>query len=179
MNNKNQIKNRHKGRGNSWLKIDKDSNVYQKVVSILSLHKDSNLASYFEKAGFGWIRFSKVNKDSSGRYEIRYRGSKLDHPDCTISLSLEEISSFELLGNTPVKLYLETDKIKKEAIKKEKKSSSKSQRKSNDIKTNISDLKKVIQSVSNIKPEVSSQKELDEWNKWCRLNGIYNEEKEF
>lgn len=178
MNKKNQIKNRHKGRGNTWLKIDKESNVYKRILDIIKPLESSNIISFFEKSGYGWIRFSKVNKDDTGRYEIRYRGSKLDHPDCTINLSLEEINSFVLLGNTPVKLFLETNEVKKEVIKKPKSKIIKKLKNKSIVEVDTTNIKERMNKIRNVKPIKSTQQELDMWNKWCKLNGIYNSEDE-
>lgn len=178
MNKKNQIKNIHKGRGNTWLKINKDSSTYQRILNILKPLNSSNIISFFEKAGYCWVRFSKVNKDDTGRYEIRYRGSKLDHPDCTISLELEEINSFVLLGNTPLKLFLETNEVKKEIDKKIKTKSDKKSKNKTIVEVNTTNIKERMSNVRNVKPVKSSQQELDMWNEWCKLNGIYNSEDE-
>jgi hypothetical protein len=182
MSNKNQIKNRHKGRGNTWLKIKNDTNAYQKILNIISSVDSKKIVSYFEKAGYAWVRFSKVNKDDTGMYEIRYRGSKLDHPDCTINLEWKEINSFELLGNTPVKLYLETKESKKEVKTNDNKEVITIVKESVKSKRNIEDnkacIKERIDSARNVKPVRSTQKELDVWNSWCRINGIFNSEEE-
>jgi hypothetical protein len=178
MNKKNQIKNRHKGRGNTWLKIDINSSIYRNILNILKPLESSNIINYFEKAGYAWIRFSKANKDDTGRYEIRYRGSKMDHPDCTIDLSLEELSSLTLLGNTPVKLFLETNKVKKEVNKKVKVAVNKQLKSAASIEINETNIKERMNNVKNVLPTQSTQKELDTWHKWCRLNGIYSTNEE-
>ncbi len=188
MSIKKEIKNKHKGRGNSWLKIPNSSQTYKDIISLISPIKNSSrIISCYERESYAWIRFSKVSKNDSGIYEVRYLGSKLDHPECTIELSLNEIKSFDLLGNTPVKLQIEIepseriDKKQKEILKskiktKRKLSSLDNTNKSNVVNNDISYLKEKIKNLQNVKPEMSTEKELNTWINWCKLNGIYCED---
>ena len=177
MDIKSKIKLIHKGRGNSWLKVVNTSEVYQRVISKISNLDSSNIISFFEKEGFAWIRFSKVNKDNTARYEVRYRGSKLDHPDCTINLTYEEIKSLNLLGNTPVKLFLETNESKKNIVKKLKSVNIKVNGNKNLERESIVNNHEVVaevdyNTIKDVKPKRTSKQELEMWFKWCKLNDI-------
>mgnify|MGYP001390078116 CR=1 FL=1 len=188
MNIKKEIKNKHKGRGNSWLKIPNNTQTYKDIISLISPIENSNkILSCYERESYAWIRFSKVSKNNMGIYEVRYLGSKLDHPDCTIELSHDLINAFELLGNTPVKLQIEIDPkdrvvknkdpLLKTNIKTKKSLSSlKTSKDNNDISDDINSLRSKIKNLQYVKPEKSTEKELSEWINWCKLNGIYNEE---
>lgn len=128
------IRERYKGRGNCWIKIDKDTSTYQEVYNKI---QDKELAKDYindiETAGFAWIRFVSPNGTQENPQitcEIRYLGSKKEQPDCTIDIDDNIAVNFELLGNTPFKLELEkkhvkekkvTPKVVKSKPKKEKK----------------------------------------------------------
>ena len=102
--NLNKIKNKHKGRGNSWLKLPKNHIALDLAFKKLSTIDDKNLFNFFEKEGFGWARFSKITKENKVRYEIRWRGCKLDHKDFFVDYNFEDVIDLPLLGNTPLKL---------------------------------------------------------------------------
>ena len=62
------------------------------------------------REGFGWARFSKVEGSESEPvevFEVRYKGSKIDHPDNLLTVLHKVSKDFPLLGNTPVKLDIE------------------------------------------------------------------------
>jgi hypothetical protein len=188
MSFKKEIKNKHKGRGNSWLKIPNDSQTYSDIISLISPIQNSNrIISCYERESYAWIRFSKISKNDSGIYEVRYLGSKLDHPDCTIELSYNEIKLFELLGNTPVKMQIEIDpsdridkkqkSVFKSSIKTKRKLSNVNKSNDESIERNdINSLRDKIKNLKHVKPERSTEKELGSWINWCKLNGIYCED---
>ena len=121
---KKQIQEKYKGRGNTWVKIPKDSPAFQ---SFLNLVPDCNVGLSFldhvNREGFGWARFSKVEGTESSPvelFEVRYKGSKIDHPDNILTVAYDISKDFPLLGNTPVKLDIEilpeNRKAKKQVI---------------------------------------------------------------
>ena len=68
---KKQIQEKYKGRGNTWVKIPKDSPAFQ---SFLNLVPDCNVGLSFldhvNREGFGWARFSKVEGTESSPVEL-------------------------------------------------------------------------------------------------------------
>lgn len=116
------IRERYKGRGNCWIKIDKDTSTYHDIYNKI---KDIELAKDYindiESAGFAWIRFVSPNGTQENPQitcEIRYSGSKKEQPDCTIDIDDKVAINFELLGNTPFKLELEKKHIKEKKVPK-------------------------------------------------------------
>lgn len=111
-NFKSIIRDRYKGRGNCWVKIPKDSFAYTKMIETVSSLNCTEFLKHIEREGFGWVRFSKPSGTESDQYclfEVRHRGSKIDHPDTILSLPDSVAKTLPLLGNTPVKLELEID----------------------------------------------------------------------
>jgi|13_taG_2_1085334.scaffolds.fasta_scaffold02233_17 hypothetical protein len=172
MNLKKEIIAKHKGRGNSWLKIPKDSVFYKEIVDKLKDETNGVLLSHFEREGFGWVRFSKINKDNSVKYEIRHNGCKIDHPDFYYNFHINDIINFEILRSTPLKLDLEKYpedrvlKVKKE--KKEKQNKNSFLLKKEDIKEN--------EAVCLLPKDNSTKIQLEIFEKWCKLNNIMSDE---
>ena len=111
-NFKSIIRDRYKGRGNCWVKVPNDSPAYEKMVETVSSLDSAEFLKHIEREGFGWIRFSKPSGTETDQYclfEVRHRGSKIDHPDTILSLTDSVAKTLPLLGNTPVKLELEVD----------------------------------------------------------------------
>ena len=111
-NFKNTIRDRYKGRGNCWVKVPQDSSVYNDVITIANSEDGSDYISHVEREGFAWIRFSKPTgsqEKPQAIFEVRKRGSKIDHPDCILILDDSIAKDLPLLGNTPVKLQIEID----------------------------------------------------------------------
>ena len=167
----NKVKNQHKGRGNSWLKLEENSDALKIAFEKLKEVDDKKLLNFFEKEGFGWVSFSKITKEKKVRYELRYRGCKLDHPDFVIDYELEEVFNLPLLGNTPHKLNLESNEkeslSKYNVVKAKKKESiNKKENIEEEVEINISEVKL-------LKKENSSEEELDKFLTWCKLNNIY------
>ena len=131
-----EIKAKFSGKGNSWLKIDFNNKEAAELVKnhLKNIDGAEHYLKLTQNAGFYWIRFSKVikNKDYS-LFEVRYRGSTIDHKDSAIEISNRIVMSCENLSDTPKKLMLEdvnkkssnTKNIKQE---KEKTHSNKSRR---------------------------------------------------
>ena len=115
---KREINERYKGRGNAWVKVGFDSEAFSYVKNLYNKVSDSEKAEYIihtEREGFSWIRFKKVvgNEDSPMvLFEVRLKGSKIDQPEYSITIPDMYVKELSLLGNTPLKLQLES-KIKK------------------------------------------------------------------
>ena len=124
----------------SSTKVDSTNQVYFKVINALPKNEPAvqTYISHIEREGFAWIRFSKAEGVESNPitvFEVRYKGSKVDHPDTLLKINDNEAQSLSLLGNTPVKLQIEifpsdrTSKSKKQtdtlsAVRKRKKNKS-------------------------------------------------------
>jgi hypothetical protein len=175
MNLKKEIIAKHKGRGNSWLKIPKDSVFYKKIASKLKDETDGILLSHFEREGFGWVRFSKVNKDNSAKYEIRHNGCKIDHPDFYYNFQINDIIDFEILGNTPLKLDLEKDP-KDRVIKEKKVTKEKKEKQNNFLLKEEQEPLKINEVVCLLPKDNSTKKQLEIFEKWCKLNSIISDE---
>ena len=169
------IRNRYKGRGNCWVKVPNDSVVYKTVIDSLSNVNASNYLSHIDREGFAWIRFTKPagnQNEPLETYEVRYRGSKFDHPDNTITVSDVIAKDLPLLGGTPVKLQLEIDpsvrKIKEEKPQLKKKQSEYVAL-NKEEKTNIQDRLMSIEKAALSKP---STQELAQWKTFLIEEGL-------
>jgi len=169
------IRNRYKGRGNCWVKVPNDSAVFQTVVSSLSSVDASEYLSHVDREGFAWIRFSKPagnQKEPLATYEVRYRGSKFDHPENTITVSDNIAKDLPLLGNTPVKLQLEVDP----SVRKMKENKPQLKKKQNEYvslnqeeKVDIQDKIKTIEVAALSKP---TTQELGQWKTFLLEEGL-------
>ena len=122
-NFKNTIRDRYKGRGNCWVKVPQDSSVYNDVITIANTEDGADYISHVEREGFAWIRFSKPTGSQENPqviFEVRKRGSKIDHPDCILTLDDSLVKDLPLLGNTPVKLQIEVDPANRKQKKENK-----------------------------------------------------------
>ena len=112
-NQKKEIANRYKGRGNCWVRVEKESSVGEKINSfLLSLTDADDYIKNCNREGFFWMRYSKVEEKNSTlftTFEVRVKGSKIDHPEHRITFEDQEVASLDLLGGTPFKLQLETE----------------------------------------------------------------------
>ena len=183
---KGKIRDRYKGRGNCWVKVLPSSSSYSKVIDTLpkSDPQVQTYLSHIEREGFAWIRFSKAEGTESNPvavFEVRYKGSKIDHPDVLLKLSDSESQDLPFLGNTPVKLQLEVfpaDRTSKE--KSTKASSVVRKRKQTMASTNIDDDVEVDLTVKiNEVKETSLGKanpyELKAWEKFLELEGLLDD----
>lgn len=130
INFKKHIKDRYKGRGNSWVKVPVTSPAYQKIINILSNVNANSYLSHIEREGFAWVRFSKASgtkENPKCSFEIRYKGSKIDHPDSILELDDNIAKTLSLLGNTPLKLNLELAQSQKNVTTKKKEAINKKQ----------------------------------------------------
>lgn len=119
------VKSKFKGRGRSWVKINIDHSSVSDIQKILNENLD-NSKKYIAKTsehGYYWLRFKKANKNNS-EFELRFKGSTIDHPESLIIISNAEVLKLENLENTPKKLFLEEDK-KQDIIKKQAKTKDK------------------------------------------------------
>jgi hypothetical protein len=169
------IRNRYKGRGNCWVKVPSESVVYSTIVSSLNNVNASEYLGHIDREGFAWIRFIKPSGSQNEplvSYEVRYRGSKFDHPDNIITVADNIAKDLPLLGNTPVKLQLEVDPSVRKL--KENKPTLKKQQ-SEYVSLNVSetvdirDRINVIEVASLSKP---SSKELSQWRTFLLEEGL-------
>ena len=119
---KKSIQERFKGRGNSWVKVLNNQEGYNDIICHLEKFGDEakEYINHIEREGFAWIRFSKVEGDESNplvRYEVRFKGSKIDQPESFLIFKNTLSETFSLLGNTPVKLQLEINPCDRKKIK--------------------------------------------------------------
>ena len=169
------IRDRYKGRGNCWVKVPNDSVVFQTVINSLSNVDASEYLAHVEREGFAWIRFSKPagsKENPAASYEVRYRGSKIDHPDNLITIDFNTAKDLPLLGNTPVKLQLETnpsDRPVKEKSPVLKRKRDEYVALNTEEKEDIRDKIKIIEKTSLVKP---SSAELVEWKNFLMEEGL-------
>ena len=177
-NFKAKIRDRYKGRGNCWVKVPKDNEAYDKTLEVIQNVNATEYISHIEREGFAWIRFSKPSgseESPSCLFEVRYKGSKIDHPDSILNISDSIAVSLPLLGNTPVKLQLEIEpnkrKVKevKTAIPKRRRRQINhiSSSKENEVK--VESRLEVIQEAVLTKPTTH---ELKEWEAFLKAEGL-------
>ena len=175
---KKEIQSRYRGRGNTWVKVCFESKVFTLIDSLLkekpSIDTDT-YRSHITREGFSWMRFIKTEGKSIDNiksiFEVRVRGSKEDHPDYRIAFEDDMIKDLPLLGNTPLKLQLETESksIKGTVNKKIKK---------------ISEIKKEeifawenkLEKVKEASLSEPTKKELKEWTDFLKASGLLKEE---
>ncbi len=175
---KKSIQERYKGRGNSWVKVLKDQEGAKDIENLLSNINAESYITHTNREGFYWIRFSKVECTADQplvRFEVRYKGSKLDHPESTVLIDDNVAKEFSLLGNTPVKLQLEMvpserktktiDVIKKHRIKNASKEI-------DNLEVDIEQEVKIIKEAVLTKP---TDRELELWYEFLKLNNLYEE----
>jgi hypothetical protein len=177
-NFKNTIRDRYKGRGNCWVKVPQESSVYSEIIKLLKNEESKEYTAHIEREGFAWMRFSKPTgskEEPRALFEIRYRGSKIDHPDCVLNLLDSDVKDLPILGNTPVKLQLEVDPDKRKNVLQNKKAKE-SKVKNNSIKENNSNENenKIVEIISEATLTKSSEKELREWERFLELEGLLN-----
>ena len=172
-NFKAEIRNRYKGRGNCWVKVPAGSPAYQNVIDTISNVDASEYNSHIEREGFAWVRFSKPGGTESkpvAYYEVRYQGSKIDHPDSLICVPDNIAAKLPLLGNTPVKLQLEInpEDRKSEVAKPRLRKSIQNKSKSYvnlEVKKEVEKIKKVVLT----KP---TSNELGQWKAFLAEEGL-------
>jgi len=175
---KKEIQERYKGRGNTWVKVIKNTSAYEKLEVVLSNIDDcEEYKEHISREGFAWLRFSKADGDASNPtevFELRYRGSKEDHPDCLLTFSHKEALEMPLLGNTPVKLQLEIDPSKRKVKEiKIRPSINVKQSQTNDVQE--IDMVKRIEIIKEATLKKPSNEELENWYEFLKLNDLYEE----
>ena len=100
-NFKNEIRERYKGRGNVWVRVNPTEPVFQDLMEKVKNEDSSEFLTHVEREGFAWMRFIKPLGNASSPtclFEVRFRGSKIDHPDCTLELPDSDVKHLPLLG---------------------------------------------------------------------------------
>ena len=175
---KKSIQERFKGRGNSWVKVNNNQEGYDDIINHLQKFGDSakDYLSHIKREGFAWLRFSKVEGDENNplvRYEVRFKGSKIDQPESFLVFKNSLSETFNLLGNTPVKLQLEIDP---ENRKKTKDQTQKKQttniEKNEEVFIDLENELRVIKEAALTKP---TDHELEKWYEFLKLNNLYEE----
>ena len=178
---KKSIQERYKGRGNSWIKVNNDQEGYADIISHLSQFGDDakEYIAHIEREGFAWMRFSKVEGDVNNplvRYEVRYKGSKIDQPESFLIFKHELTKTFDLLGNTPVKLQLEIFPAQRKqdtkSIKKIKQNKSVDSESNDECFTDLTSEVRVIKEAALTKP---TDRELEKWYEFLKINNLYEE----
>lgn len=181
------IRDRYKGRGNCWVRVDSENQVYSKVINALPKNEPEvqTYISHIEREGFAWIRFSKAEGFESNPitvFEVRYKGSKIDHPDTLLKISDNEAQSLKLLGNTPVKLQIEifpADRISKRKKQTEtlnsvrKRKNNKSLDEDLNFSTEMLDIQ--INKVKETALGKANPYELKAWEKFLEVEGLLDD----
>ena len=174
---KKSIQERFKGRGNSWVKVNNNQEGYNDIVCHLKKFGDDakDYINHIEREGFAWIRFSKVEGDATNplvRYEVRFKGSKIDQPESFIVFKNILSETFDLLGNTPVKLQLEIDPSNRKQIKTSVIKNNNSSLHKEEVFVDIENEIKLIKEAALTKP---TDYELEKWYEFLKLNDLYEE----
>jgi hypothetical protein len=182
---KNEIRNRYKGRGNSWVRIEKNTQTYNSIINHLeNLNLNEENCGYYKhilREGYAWIRFSNpegCEENPLTRFEVRYNNCKYDQPDSFLIIEDNTAKEFSLLGNTPFKLQLETDPINRKS--KSSKPSSILKNKLTNLKDKDKDTDSIdIERKATIIKEIALTKptnnELEEWYEFLKVNNLYEE----
>ena len=175
---KKEIQSRYRGRGNTWVKVDFESKAFSLVDKLLKEKPSSEVEiyrSHVAREGFAWIRFIKTEGRSienvKSIFEVRVRGSKDDHPDYRISFEDDMIKDLPLLGNTPLKLQLESeDKSYKNKVTKKIQTLAKTE------KEEIYFWESKLDKVKEISLSEPTKKELKEWTDFLSASGLLKDE---
>ena len=179
-NFKNEIRERYKGRGNVWVRVNPTETVFQDLMEKVKNEDSSEFLTHVEREGFAWMRFIKPLGNASSPtclFEVRFRGSKIDHPDCTLELPDDAVKHLPLLGNTPFKLQLEThpsDRVSKKenqsAVSQVRKKKRKNISLEEEINLNV--LEDKILTLKEAPLTDPTQYELREWEDFLRSEGL-------
>ena len=174
---KKSIQERYKGRGNSWVKVNNNQEGYSDIICHLKKFGDDarEYITHIEREGFAWIRFCKVEGDASNplvRYEVRFKGSKTDQPDSFLIFKNNLSETFDLLGNTPVKLQLEVKPENRKQVKTQSKKNTESSIYKEEV---FIDLENEIKSIKEAVLTKPTDYELEKWYEFLKLNNLYEE----
>lgn len=179
---KKDIRERYKGRGNSWIKFPKDSTLYNLVLDKIKDYDAKDYLNDIQTAGFAWARFitpTGTETHPQVVLEVRYRGSKQEQPDCTLTVDDSELVKYEFLGNTPFKLDLEKKHIKpkkivakkpkiKKAPKKEK-FVSEEKKFQDEMETTITE---TLVNIREAKLDKATNEDLIQWTEFLKSEGL-------
>lgn len=175
---KRDIQDRYKGRGNSWVKVSQNNEGYAKIIECLNNlgEETSEYLGWINREGFAWLRFSKASGSPERplcTFELRYLGSKKDHPDSLITFEDDIAKTFTLLGNTPHKLQLEV-------LPEERRANSSSVNLNEALlrKEKSREIKEISEKVEQVKESVLTKpttSELEKWYEFLKLNNMYED----
>ena len=174
---KKNIQDRYKGRGNSWVRVDKNNEGYEYILNALNTigEESSTYLNWINREGFAWLRFSKAEGSEQQplcTFELRFKGCKLDHPESLITFEDNIAQSFSLLGNTPHKLQLEINPEERKGLKEERFNEvSYRKEKSKEIKIIVEKIEEVKEAALT-KPTTN---ELERWYEFLKLNNMYED----
>jgi hypothetical protein len=180
INFKKPIQDRYKGRGNTWVKVPFETKAYEYIKELFKSVADDvkkDFIAHNEREGFSWMRYKKVIGDENNPitiFEVRIKGSKIDQPEYDLQIPDQYVSELELLGNTPVKLQLESAIKTLNATKSVKTSKSKSAKQNEvfDESDTLEQEVKIIREAALTKP---TDDELKEWYTFLKANSLYEE----
>ena len=105
-----ELKDHFSGRGRQWVKVALDDIAATLDDLEIEGHDVENYRKWVNNAGYAWVRFSggRLNDDApAAAFEVRYGGSKIDHPGVYHYMTLDAALEAEFLPNTPYGLRLE------------------------------------------------------------------------
>jgi len=170
------IQNRYKGRGNSWVKVQSGTLAFEQIIQyITDIGTEADtFKTNINREGFAWLRFSRVEVEQDNlvcSFEVRFKGSKIDHPENIIKFDDSVAKDFSLLGNTPHKLQIEIDPLERKTQNKTVKQKSRIEKSKEDA--DVAD--QVITVIREASLSKSTSIELKEWNDWLKINNMYEE----
>ena len=175
---KKSIQERFKGRGNSWVKVLNNQEGYNDIINHLQKFGENakDYLNHIEREGFAWLRFSKVEGDENNplvRYEVRFKGSKIDQPESFLIFKNSLSETFSLLGNTPVKLQLEIDPSNRKQIKaQDNRKQALNTKENEEVVVDLENEIRIIKEAALTKP---TDYELEKWYEFLKLNNLYEE----
>lgn len=183
---KTEIRERYRGRGNAWVKVEKSSQAYTQIIDALKDKDANDYLSDINHAGYAWMRFITPTGTPEAPcviFEIRYKGSKVEQNDTQITVDDSIAKNFTFLGNTPFKLELEKKHIKKKIKKEVKQSKPKKVKKEkfvSETKQFQEDFEDVIEKEILLAKEAKltypTQLDLDQWKSFLASEGLLKNE---
>ena len=177
-NFKSTIRDRYKGRGNCWVKVETNSPVYSEIITFLEDKDADNYLSHIEREGFAWLRFSKPTGTPESPkciFEIRYKGSKIDHPDAILEIDDNIAATLEIIGNTPVKLQLEVDPADRKQKAEKPQPKKRRRSKPNQDEDLQFDVEEKLVIVKEAALTSATPYEIKEWEDFLREEGLLEE----
>ena len=106
-----ELKEHFSGRGRQWVKVALEDIAPSLDDLEIEGHDVENYRKWINDAGYAWVRFSggRINDDApAAAFEVRYGGSKIDHPGVYHFMTIDAALEADFLPNTPFGLRLES-----------------------------------------------------------------------